>query len=204
MLKKFGLLVLCGVSLFAMHDVELNINDKDLEFAAKLDMGQFMDSVEPELVYIGAKMLHADEKHSDLNDWETTDLDDYYEVNFLMQRHIDDTGLSIGLGIKLNGTKKFASIPFGMEVGYKMPFIESVPMTLNANIYYAPDVLTMRDADNFFEYRISYDIEVIKNAIVTMGYRSLQTNYESVVKSPYFKKDINYNASPYVGFKFSF
>ena len=203
MLKKLGLLVLCGASLLAMHNVELNINDKDLEFAAKFDMGQFIDSVEPELVYIGAKILHADKEHSNVDNYDTTDLDDYYEASFLMKRNIDNTGLSIGLGIKVNGTQKFASVPFGMEAGYKMPFLESLPMSLNAEIYYAPNVLTMRDAKNFLEYRISYDIEVIEHAVVTMGYRNLDTNYESG-ESPYLKKDINYNASAYIGFKFVF
>ncbi len=203
MLKKLGLLVLSGASLLAMHNVELNVNDKDLEFAAKLDMGQFMDSVEPESVYVGAKILHASEKHSNLSGNDPESLSDYYEASFLMKRNMDDTGLTVGLGIKLNGTNKFASVPLGMEVGYQMPFAPSIPMTLNADIYYAPDILSMRDANNFFEFRISYDVEVIKNAIVTMGYRHLNTSYDSD-KSPYLKKDVEYNSFPYVGFKFLF
>ncbi|MEA2091347.1 MAG: hypothetical protein U9O83_03150, partial [Campylobacterota bacterium] len=109
MFKKLGLLAIFAVSAFAMHNVELNINDKDLEFGAKLDMGQFNDSTEPDTVFIGAKLLHANEDHSDIDN--SADMHDYIEMNFLMKREIDNSGLSIGLGVKLNNTEDFTTIP---------------------------------------------------------------------------------------------
>ena len=42
MLKKISLITVCAVSVFAMHNAEININDKDLEIGARLDMGQLM------------------------------------------------------------------------------------------------------------------------------------------------------------------
>ena len=197
MLKKLGLLAVCTASAFAMHTVELNINDKDLEFAAKVDMGQFNDTVEPDSVFIGAKIFHADEEHSDLS--SSSEINDYYEFNFLMQRKVEATDLVIGLGVKVNGTKDFSSIPLGIEASYKLPALEKMPIYIRGAVYYAPEALSMQDAKNFLEYRIGADLEVIKNGSVIAGYRSLDTNFEKTKGG-----DVNYNKSFYVGFKFAF
>ena len=67
---------------------------------------------------------------------------------------------------------------------------------INASVYYAPSVLSFSDADSYFETRISYDIEVIDNGKITLGYRKMDTNYDA--------GDFTYNDSWYAGFKFSF
>ncbi len=201
MFKKLGILAMCAASAFAMHSVELNINDKDLELGARLDMGQFNDTVEPDTVFVGLKLLHGHEKHSDITNG--SNMNDYYEFNFLMQRKIEETDLVIGLGVKVNGTKKYSTVPIGAEVSYKLPFGDTIPLYVKGSVYYAPDILSMQDAKNFFEYRVGLDIEVIKNASVTLGYRSLDTNYKSS-KGPELRGNINYNKSPYIGFKFAF
>ncbi len=197
MFKKLGLLALCGASAFAMHNVELNINDKDLEVGAKLDMGQFNDTTEPDTVFVGIKYLHASEEHSGIE--KSSNINDYYEFNFLMQRKVEATDLVIGLGVKLNGTKDYNTIPLGAEASYKLPVSEQMPIYLNGSVYYAPEVLSLQDAKNFLEYRVGVDVEVIKNGSVTLGYRSLDTNYKSDKGG-----NINYNKSVYAGFKFSF
>ncbi|MEA1892985.1 MAG: YfaZ family outer membrane protein [Campylobacterota bacterium] len=197
MLKKIGLLLVCAVSAFAMHNIELNVNNKDLEFTAKLDMGQFNDSIEPDTVFIGAKILHGSENHSDFEASE--DIHDYTEMNFLMNRNIGDTGVKIGLGLKVNYTENFLAIPLGVEASYQMPFLTDIlPMHLGVLLYYAPDVLSMNDAKNFLEYRAEFDAEVITNAHIIIGYRNLDTNYDDS------RGNINYNRSPYIGFKFAF
>ncbi|NPA60605.1 MAG: hypothetical protein GXO30_09140 [Epsilonproteobacteria bacterium] len=194
MFKKIGLLALCSISLFAMHSVELNINDKDLEIGAKIDMHQFSDTTKEDSVHIGFKFLHADKSHSDLS--SSADMHDYYEMNFLMKREIESTDLTIGLGVKINGTESYMSVPIGVEVGYKLPFSSSMPMHIDGAIYYAPEVLSMRDAKSFLEYRLNFEVEVIENASVILGARSLETDYVN--------KDIRYNSSVYLGFRFSF
>ncbi len=194
MIKKLGLAVLCATSVFAMHSVELNVNDKDIEIGAKLDMGQFSDATEPDTVFVGGKFLHGDDSHSDLKD-----TDDYGELNFLMKREISDTGLSVGLGVKLNCTKNFSSVPLGAEVNYKLPVGGQIPMYIGGYFYYAPSVLTMEDGDSFLEFRFEFDAQIIKNAHVIAGYRSLDTNYDTNKGG-----DTNYNKSAYAGFRFAF
>jgi len=196
MFKKLGLIALSVASAFAMHNVELNINDKDLEFGVRLDMGQFNDTTEPDSVFVGAKLLHGSVENSDFKN--SSSMQDYFEVNFLMQRKIEASDLVIGLGVKLNGAKDFVSIPLGVEASYKLPFGDVTPLYINGAIYYAPEVLSMQDAKSFLEYRVGFDIEVIKNGRITIGYRKIDTNYDDT------RGNINYNKSFNAGFKFAF
>ncbi len=190
MLKKISLSALCAISAFAMHSAEVNVNNSDLELSAKLDMGQFNDSIEPDTILLGAKYLKADEKHSDVNS-----IDDYQELNFLMQRGVS-TNLKVGLGLKINHTKDFASAPLGAEVTYKLPVTSSVPFYVGGAVYAAPEVLSFDRADSFLEYRVTIEAEAIKNGFLTVGYRHIDTNYDNV--------DIEYNDSVYFGLKFLF
>ncbi|MBC8238701.1 MAG: hypothetical protein H8E76_10780 [Helicobacteraceae bacterium] len=194
MLKKITLLVVSVASAFALNSVEINVNNKDLEVGASIDMSQLNDSIEPDTVFIGGKFLSGDVSNSDHT--SSANMDDYYEVSFLMKRHVN-SNLELGLGMKLNGTKNFSSIPLGAEARYALD--TELPMYIGGAIYYAPSVLAMSDAKNFMEYRITLDVEVIENAFVTLGYRSIDTNYDKPVA-----QDITYNSSVFAGFKFKF
>ena len=204
MLKKLGFISILSASAFAMHGVDININDKDLEFGANLDMGQFVNTVEPNTVFVGARYLKGNQDHSDF----TKNDNAYYEANFLMQKAVPNSDVTIGLGVKLNHTQydtgsknlNFTSIPLGVELGYKLPVHSPVPLYLGGKLYYAPEVLCMNDAKSFLEYRVNLDIEVIPNGRVTVGYRNLDTNYDVSGRT----MNANYNSSAYVGFKFQF
>lgn len=193
MIKKLLLISVVCASVFALNNVELNMNDKDLEMGVRFDMGQFNDSVEPDTIFVGAKALNGDETHSDLIETEPL-----YELNFMMKRNVADTNFAVGFGIKANYTKDFAAIPVGAEVTYKLPFFEAVPFYLGGSIYYAPEMLAMSDAKSFLEYRGTLDMEVIKNGLLYVGYRSINTNYDNALG------DINYNDSAFAGFRLGF
>ena len=194
MLKKLTLIVASFAQAFALNSVEININDKDLELGASVDMSQINDSVEPDTVFLSAKVLHADAANSGYA--ASADMDDYYEVGFLMKRDYNHN-LQIGLGMKVNTTRNYASAPLGAEASYMLN--TELPIFVGGAIYYAPSVLAMRDAKNFMEYRLTVDVEVIDNGMVTAGYRSLSTNYEKPTP-----QDVKYNSSFYAGFKFKF
>lgn len=197
MLKKISMLALCGASAFALNTAEINVNDSDLELSGKLDMGQLSNSVEPNTVFLGFRFLDANKKHSED---EKADINSFAELNFLMQKQIARSGLSIGLGVKVNNTKlgnqDFISVPLGLEVSYRIPASEYIPMYIGGSIYHAPSVLSFQDAENFMQYRVNFDLEVIKNGRITIGYRSLDTNYKTL--------NFNYNQAAYAGFKFAF
>lgn len=200
MLKKIALLTASTISAFALHMAELNINDKDLGVGVAFDMGQFNDNIEPNTMFIGAKFFNPDESHSSdtLNS-----LDPYFETSFLMMREIGDNGVSLGLGIKLNhfaiDDEGFTALPLGASFAYALPFPDLVPMSLAGSIYYAPEVLCLSsEGDDYLEYKIHYDVELIENAGVTLGYRSINASYTNLSES------LNYNSSWYFGFKVKF
>ena len=195
MLKKIALLAMFAVSAFAMHGVEVNINDTDLEISAKLDLGQFNYNIEPNTTFLGFRIVDADDTHGPKRGYTN---DPYYEANFLMKKPLSSSGLSVGMGVKFNYTKDFSSLPLGLEATYKMPLKAFVPMYLNGSVYYGPRVLSFGTADRYYEFRISYDIELISNGRVSVGYRSMHTNYQDV------RNDYVYNQALYFGFKFFF
>lgn len=186
-----------AASAFAMHSAQININEKDLEVGARFDIGQFNHAVEPNTVFFGGKILKAD---GDYSKPKRVDLDELYELNFLMQREIAKTGFSLGLGVKMDKRKEYLAIPLGVELRYKIPLSHVIPLYAGGSFYYAPEALSMEDAHSFKEYRFTLDVELIKNANITMGYRSIDTHYNYGGN----KSEFRYNKSGFVGFKFFF
>lgn len=186
---------LAAASAFAMHTGEINVNDKDLELSAKIDMGQFQDGVEPGSMFVGGRFLNADKRNSSDH---LGSLGAYYEVDFLMMREIGNKGMRMGMGAKVNHTQNYTTIPLGLEFAYKIPADGLIPMRLSGSLYYAPSVLSFSSAKDFVEYRIGYEVEVIQDGHVVLGYRNIDTNYDSAVGN------FNYNSSFYLGFKIVF
>ena len=183
-----------------MHTAELNINQKDLEAGFKFDVGQINDNVEPNTMFVGMKVLIPNTSNSSDSD-TINSLDPYFEGNFLMMRPVGNAGLSLGVGLKLNYTqvnkKQFISLPIGLEASYELPLPDLVPMFVDANVYYAPEVLSFADAKNYTEYRVSYNIEMIQNVRLSVGYRNMETHYSNIGSK-------NYNSSFYLGAKIGF
>lgn len=204
MLKKIGLLVVTTVSVYAMHSLEININEKDLEFGLNVDMGQYNRGVEPDTTFVGVKYLKASDDNSANEDGEIVDLKYFLELNFLIKQEINSTGLKVGLGIKTNFSKvndyTFMSIPIGLDVSYELPLKNFIPVEVGAELYYAPESLCSSDAISFLEYRVGANFEVIERGSIFVGYRNVDTNYEASA----IKENITYNKSGYFGFKFEF
>lgn len=199
MLKKIVLLAATAISAFALHTAELNINDKDLEIGAKFDLGQFNDNIEPNTMFVGAKFFNPDESHSSDS---LNSIDPYFEVDFLIMREISN-GMSFGMGIKLNHLaiegEGMTALPLGVAFAYQLPFDDLVPMHIAGSLYYAPEVLCLSsNAGDYLEYKIHYDVDLIENAGITLGYRSINASFSNSLGS------LNYNSSWYFGFKVKF
>jgi len=197
MLKKLGLLSVVAASAMAMHTAQININNVDLEVGVALDVGQFNDNVAPNTTFVGFTYLKGDTDNSDV-----ADPGSYVEANFLIQREINDSGFFAGLGVKLNYVDTnsgldFMAIPLTLKGGYALE--AGVPLYFSASVDYAPQVLCLQDAKNYFGFRLEAEAEVIQNASIYAGYRTLQTKFD-VPNSEF----VSYNDSLYVGFKFKF
>jgi hypothetical protein len=196
MLKKLLLIALSVSSLFAFHTIELNINDKDFEGKLHFDMGQFNESVMPDTTFFGIGYMKGSEQNSDFHD-----ADGLVEASFLMQRPFGSSeNLLVGMGIKYEYSRindnDFSAIPLGLEVRYLLPFNVGVPMYVGGIFYYSPEVLTFNDAKNYIEYRAGFDVEIIERGHLVLGYRNIDLNFDA--------KDMNYNSSWYLGFRFQF
>lgn len=96
MLKKVLLIITTAISAFALHTAEININDRDLELSAKLDMGQFNDNVEPNTIFVGGKFLNGQKENSRLDSGGSlSKIDPFFEVNFLMKKVFLQTDIHI-------------------------------------------------------------------------------------------------------------
>lgn len=201
MLKKLGLLSLSGVAAFAMHTFEININDKDLGASGKLDMGQYNQNVEPGTTFVGAKALKGSTDHSDIK----SGINPYFELNFLKTRSVGGNGLELGMGVKANYTgndsASYVTIPLGLEAIYTVPGNLAVPVVLSAKGYYAPEVLSMEDAKEYYEVVLNARFEVIENGLIVIGYRDMNFGVQNAAGST---KRFHYNKSGYIGYKFAF
>ncbi len=191
MLRKITLMAASAAAAFAMNSAGININNEDLELNANFDIGQFNENVEPETMYVGLKFLDADNNNK-IND------DALIEFGFLMKKAMGDSGLDVGLGVKANYTQDYITLPLGIVFDYALPVNTVVPMSLGADVYYAPKVLSFSDASRYFEYRFEYDVEVIDHGHVVLGYRNIKTKYDDA------RRNFTYNESMYIGFNFEF
>lgn len=208
MLKTILYLVVSSISLFAMHTVELNINNLDLEAGVKLDVAQFSNNVEPDTTFIGVSYINANEEYSkDKKGDRLTELGGFFNFNFLVKQEIDNSSLSIGLGLKtiFSSIKDpdvgtFSAIPLGIEAEYILPLDSAIPIWFNTKVYYAPESLTFSKARSYLEYRIETNMEIIQRGTLYFGFRNIDTNY--IIDEIGY--DYEFNQSGYFGFKFVF
>lgn len=194
MLKKIVLMALISSAAFASHQVEVNVNDKEVEGQIRLDMGRMGDLAH---TYMGARFLNGDNNNSQT----IGDPDPLMEVSFMVQNDVTGVqGLKIGLGFKGEFTKidgqSYAAIPLGIEAELKLPLNAPIAFYLGGAMYYAPSALCFKDADDYFETRIHLDVEPIENARVEVGYRQIDTNLKN--------RSVTYNDSWYFGLRLDF
>jgi hypothetical protein len=199
MLKKLVMTLALGGSLFAMHEAELNLNNYDVEGKLDLDMGQFNDAVEPNTVFFGARYLRGSHQHSDAPSKDH----DLYDAHFFVQQSLSgNRALTLGLGTKLVYTSisdhDYYALPIGVHADYVLPLGLPVPFILGGSFYYAPEVLSWSDAKNYMEFRTHLDIQLIDRALLTAGYRKIDTDFDVP------GGDFNFNESWFVGIKFRF
>lgn len=182
---------LCFASLFslgllhAQSSIGLNINNEDLEVDASIDLNALTYYSDSTSYTLDASYLH-------------TDGDNLATLGVSAQSTLQGVqGLALGLGIKSVFTDDFIAIPFVAKARYTLPFSYSIPTTSLATCFaYAPPVLTFSDGDNYMEFRVEADMEVITNIHIFTGYRNIDTEYDTYDKT--------FNNSFYGGMKLSF
>jgi len=195
MLKKIVLGSMIATSVFASHQLEINLSDEDVEAGLRLDLSK-MNNIDAD-TYFGMKIVNGNEKNSET----IRKTDPLIEASFLIMRPVNNvSGLKVGLGVKGEFTNidgdDFVATPLGLEVEYKLPFNSPIAVYAGGMFYYAPGPLCFSDADRYVESRANIDFEVIRNGRITVGYREIETDVK--------KRDVTYNETLYAGFKFLF
>ncbi|MBD3806211.1 YfaZ family outer membrane protein [Sulfuricurvum sp.] len=195
MLKKIIVALLMGTSLFAVHQVGVNVNDKEVGGEIRLDMGRMGNAMSN--AYIGARFLNGDNNNSKT----ITNPDPLMEVSFVSMGDVNGVSrLKVGLGIKAAYTEidgsRYAAIPLGVEGELRLPLNTPFPLYLNGALYYAPSVLSFKEGDGYMQRHIGIDAKLIDNARIGVGYRTIDTDLKS--------RDVVYNDAWYFGMRLDF
>jgi len=161
----------------------LNINDEDVEIRATIDMSAAIGNGINYL--IETSYLHTEE-------------DDLFKVGFGATNTLKGAdGLRLTLGLEGIFSDDYAAMPLFCQASLRLPFDDDIPATsLTARIDYAPSVLSFSDADSYLEYRFEGNMEVIQTIHLYVGYRNIDTDYETY--------DYNLNDSWYGGLRWEF
>ncbi len=201
MLKQLLLATLLfSSSAYAMHEFEINLNNKDVDLHLALDMGQFNDNIEPDSFLITARLMKGDPDHSRLPYKQDPNL--LGELGFIVQStSAMAPGLMMGMGVKLAYTpldsQSIFALPIGVVTDYTLPLDIVIPLHIGGEFYYAPEVLAFEQSTSYMEYQANFDIQLMERGLITMGYRGIDTPLKDM-------SNAYYNRSYFVGFKFKF
>ncbi len=199
MFKKIAFVILCISSLlFAESGVGLNINEKDLEITGVLDSRNLAALQTSSAIYqADANFLYDDENAKLIG------------AGILATNRVEALeGVEASFGVKFiwaevgnNGATNndFTALPLMAKVRYNFPplLYNIPPVALEGRLLYAPKVLAFGDSEEYTEFRVNAELEVIKNVSLYAGYRNITTLYNGVSNSLF-------NTGFYGGFKFTY
>jgi len=188
--------------LFAQSGVGINVNKNDLEVEGTLDSRNLAVLQNSSTVYLG--------------DFNFISIDDDNTKSKLIGAGFGATnklegveGIELTFGAKLilshvkdnrkDIDKWFSALPLMGMIKYTFPplMFNIPPISIEGKALYAPGALAFGDSDNYSEFRVSVDMEMIENVKVYAGYRNIVTGYPT---------DTNYLFSNgfYGGLKFTY
>jgi hypothetical protein len=193
MLKKILITtLLCALPAIAAERASfgLNINNEDLEVEGRMSLANRTNRLEYRNFFIDANFINGED-------------DTLTGVGFYVENSPRGySNLKFGVGLRSIFSKNdaldktFVAIPITISGKARM-YLGNLPKSaLGIKLAYAPEPLTFSDGSSYLEYRIEADMQVIDNIDIYLGYRNIDTDYDTA--------DVNFNSSMYVGFKFIF
>jgi len=188
--------------LLAQSGVGINVNKNDLEIEGTLDSRNLAVLQNSNTIYLGDfNFISIDDDNiksklfgagfGATNKFEGVE---GVELTFgakLILSHVEDDRKDID--------KWFSAIPLTGMIKYTFPpLMFNIPtVSLEGKVLYAPGALSFGDSDNYSEFRVSADMEMIENVKIYAGYRNIITGYPT---------DTNYIFSNgfYGGLKFTY
>lgn len=94
-----------------------------------------------------------------------------------------ETPLTFALGTRLYAATldipdaDVLALSLGGQVRYTIP--SNMPMHLLAGVFYAPDITTFNDADEFLDFVVRFEVEFVPRTSGFIGYRLLEADTDS-------------------------
>ena len=172
----FVVMIMAPATTLAVDaSVELNVNDDDFE--ARLDV--FVNPGGAPLT-VGGGFLYSDDNDGD-DIWISN-------VNIAIKDEVATPGLNLGLGFKGifgeedSGPRDFDTRAFAFQFLTEYDFRETtadIPISITANIGWAPDVLSFSDTEEYFEFYAAAYLHINYWAAIFVGYRNIDIDYDT-------------------------
>jgi hypothetical protein len=85
----------------------------------------------------------------------------------------------------------------GMAVGARVRFSPVQRLGFGGTIYYAPQIVTFMDGENYLETSVSVDYQLLPQGFVYLGYRRIEVDFDDA-------KDVEFDDKVHVGMKLLF
>ena len=189
MIKKYISIMFISTSLFA-SSVGININSDTVEFDGSYNIKNGGEYAQDTDYIIHGSFLRSKDK---------TNTEKLYTLGAkAVNPYLSESGLSFGLGMKMAYADNIEGkdfIAFPLELFGSFHFNEKI--SLDLNLAYAPEVLTIQDAKSYKESVLKVYYQLLTNGYVYTGLRSIKTEYENI-------NTIKYDDSLFFGYKVKF
>jgi hypothetical protein len=190
-MKKILLGSLIATSLLmADNSVDVNVNADTVEVSADVYLNDMYDVNNDSNYYLTLRHLRTEKDNSNAQTLSTVGLK-------VLNPFTNDNGLSFGLGMKAVYTnqigKRFLALP--LSAYGKIEINELV--YIDADLSYAPKVLSFSDADSYVDFRAKVNYKVLADGYIYLGARSITTKYDS-------GEEEKYDSSAFVGLEVRF
>ena len=180
MFKKIVTMALfTSTLLLAESGVGININEKDLEIEGVLDSRNL------EALQTSSTVFQIDANFLNVNETEKLIGAGVVATNKL--EAVEGVELAFGAkGIWAEvGHDNFKALPFVAKVKYTLPplMYKIPPVSLEGIGLYAPKVLSFGDSEEYTEFRLVANAEVIESVNIYAGYRNIHRTYKGVGQS---------------------
>lgn len=185
---SLGLLV---STMFANNQFEININNETIELGTSFDLRGNMNLPSSSAYTLDIRYLRTEEAQRGETSHHLAN------IGFKVVEPVSNNyGTVLGLGMDAlysdSGSDLFLAIPFTLYGRYDA----TNKLFIDANIKYAPKILSFNDAKSYGEIRATINFAMTTNAIVYAGGRYIDAKFKDY--------EVNYDETAFAGFKFVF